>query len=1251
MMHRRWPALSMLALFVAVGTGASPLAVLAADPRLEVTVHGDSVRWFGAPGTVVRAELIGPSGLKASAAARNTSYNVALRFTPVIPGGDARILPGDVVTVTPESGEVLRAVVPELVADADAAGDRILGRAPPGVALEVIRDFDKPLGTVTSTPDGDVVFGLGGIQDVARGFTGQIRFVTADQIAFTTWYDVTDVSMWVATRRLEVRASLATTVTVTVRAPSGSEASHTVTFARPAYSAGPFRCPDCPELEPGSLVTVTKQGALSSLDDDWTGQVPELGVRLDRGRNIVRGWGPPGESVTATAGEVKLFWRDQPTVRENVAPDPTGQFELDLTGTATIVPGWMARVTYPVAPAVTLFGEDLLRVVRATVWGPHLEGVVAPSVAVTLTLTAPDGASKAEAVANSDLTGAYSLWFGSASGLPVLDGPFILPGDTLRIDEQGTGDPVFVEVPRLTVRADAATDTVSGEVPPGYEVEVGTGQSGIKRTAAQQDDHYTVDFAGVGDLARGMAGPVVLRQQAGRFEFHTCWAITDLDLLLGVGTTGGVAGLRGDGCAGRGVRVRWLTPDGRQVADYREVLRPEGIPGLSSPTHWSAGMQDSSGRGLDMLPGDRFEVDVGDDHVAVTVPELTIDVDVAADTMNGRTMPNITVTVGARRRGTSGETFNNTTVSEANGQWHYDYRGTFDIQHGDSVGAGIRTTEGYQVRRMVEAPGLLLDLNDARLTGVSLANGDLVAELMEGGTARSQATSRTPGDGAFEIVFHTADAALRRPQAGDTVRVSVQAGDLREDLAMQVPDLAFDVNPATRVVAGRATPGGILRLHAVGTLFSAQGTDGIGTSGSFAPAIAADGTWTARLEDFGSPGGSASAVALLPGLQLAASYRLPEGHMATLRSYLPVANVEHGGPRVCGAGPAEALVEATVADADGAIRGRTEGRVGDDLRFDLVLRDAAGQPVATRTGDTVRTVVGDARIDMTLPTLTLNVQWRSMRPGRGWPESLVEGTGPPLRQAYLRAPASDCFTGAAWHSVREFLSGTSDAGAYRVNIDHQAAGGGVEVAFLTPDRHRFFRHAVRAQARIFVDTDRVAGRGQPLQPVTLTLRSVEGNVLGRANGHADVDGRFDLGFLDDSGQPVSSRAGDTVHLATMGDSADVVVQPLTFDFGLRSGVLGLTVPGAAIQLTVRLVDGTVRRFAPVADASGRLGFSPGDIPAREAWSLADVQEIALTLKAPGGHEIVAEGHVNAVERSTVFLPFAALGRRAGRSSP
>lgn len=955
--------------------------------------------------------------------------------------------------------------------------------------------------------------------------------------------------------------------------------------------------------------------------------------------------------LTAAADDAKAFRRDQPAVRHVVGPDPAGQFEIDLAGTATIVPGWMARVTYPVAPAVTLFGDDLLRVVRATVWGPHLEGVVAPFVAVTLTLTAPDGASKAEAVANSDLSGAYSLWFGSASGLPALDGPFILPGDTLRIDEQGTGDPVIVEVPRLTVRADAATDTVSGDVPPGYEVEVGTGQSDVKRTAALQDDRYTVDFAGVGDLARGMAGPVVLRQQAGRFEFHTCWSITDLDLLLGVGTAAGLADLRGNGCAGRGVRVRWLTPDGLQVADYREMLRPEGIPGLSSPTHWSAGMRDSSGRGLDMLPGDRFEVDVGDDHVAVTVPELTVAVDVAADTLSGRTTPNTTVTVGARRRGTSGEAFNKSTLSDANGQWQYDFGGTFDIQHGDSVGVGIRTPEGYQVRRMAEAPGLLIDLNDARLTGASLANGDLMAELMEGGTARAEAATRTPGNGAFDIVFRDADGELRRPQSGETVRVSVQAGDRREDLAMKVPDLAFDVNPATRIVAGRATPGGVLRLHAIGTLFSAQGSDGIGTSGSLAPTIAADGSWTARLDDFGGPGGSASAVTLLPGLQLAASYRLPEGHMATLRSYLPVANVEHGGPRVCGAGPAGAPVDAMVIDGDGAVLGSAEGRVGDDLRFVLVLRDAADQPVATRAGDTVRTVVGDAPIDITLPPLTLDVQWRSMRPGRGWPESLVEGVGPPLRQAYLRAPAIDCFTGAAWHGVREFLSGTSDVGAFRANIDHQAAGGGVEVAFLTPDRHRFFRHAVRAQARIFIDTDRVAGRGQPLQPVTLTLRSVEGNVLGRAHGRADVDGRFDLGFLDDSGQPVSSRAGDTVHLATMGDSADVVVQPLTFDFGLRSGVLGLTMPGAAIQLTLRLVDGTDRHFAPVADASGRLGFSSGDVPAREAWSLADVQEIAMTLKTTGGHEIVAEGHVSPAERSTVFMPFAIVGRGARRWSP
>jgi hypothetical protein len=101
-----------------------------------------------------------------------------------------------------------------------------------------------------------------------------------------------------------------------------------------------------------------------------------------------------------------------------------------------------------------------------------------------------------------------------------------------------------------------------------------------------------------------------------------------------------------------------------------------------------------------------------------------------------------------------------------------------------------------------------------------------------------------------------------------------------------------------------------------------------------------------------------------------------------------------------------------------------------------------------------------------------------------------------------------------------------------------------------------------------------------------------------------------------------------------------VVQPLSFDFGTDDGLFGPTRPAATVALVLQLVDGSTRRFERLADADGRFRFAPGDIPAREGWSLADVRDIEVVLPVGGGHEIVGEAHLGPAPRRLVFLPFA-----------
>jgi hypothetical protein len=1210
-----------------------------------VTVYGNTVRWSGsAVATVVHAELRGPGGLKATAMTRGIPG--VLNFTSAVPGVDARILPGDEVTILPENGAAVTVTVPLLIVDVDAGNDRIAGQAPPGAAIKVFGNPDDDAWSqVRAGGDGAFALDLAGKRDLVPGDLGLVQWAVPDDIVFIAWWEVLSVELAPDARRLTLRTSVGSTLSLTIQ-PPGEPPRTTVHTPTQSSLVHTNQYDDGPRLVAGTRVTMTKRSAVPGMDHEWSGTIPELAVRMDRQANVVRGRGPAGSTLsvrTALYTEARLQrW----SVNESVILDSAGSFALELDGRAELRPGWVAELRWEPDRAVTVIRQDVLRLFNVALHGYAIDLVVGPRHPVTVTLSAEDGSVLGQQVTTSTIDGEASIWYGDVRGP---SGASVEPGAVISIDEYSTGDPVTTQVPAVTVRTDPTTDTISGEAPDGFEIVADTPGGTIHRSAVWDNGNYVADFSGTSDIATGTAGAIVFRQQSGPFEFHSGWCAARIKMMLGVADSSSASGLgaflSGDGTPGRTVRVLWYAPDNRLVSTGEARVAPAIIQETGRLMSWTTNLPDSVGFTQSMLPGDRFVIEVGDDHLELTVPELTIEADVAANALFGRALPDTTVGIGAgHKMGNNGGVDLSTTAhADVGGNYRVEVGAKYDILHRDGLFASLTLPAGHTIRRYSEAPGLLVDLNEGAVRTVTLRNAEVIATLNGASGRRATTTTRSQSDGEVMTVFSLSDGSPVVPAAGDIVSLTATTPDAHDALSLTVPELSFQPDVPQNSVTGRATPGGKLLVEMAGALFPHVGIDGPGTDGFAWPMIHPDGTWQVLARDVDGVGG---AMKLQAGLQLRITYRLADGNVVRLSQYLPMVNAEHGGARMCGVGPAGSSVEASVQDGAGAELARAAGHVAWNQRFDLILRRPDGRPMATRTGQTVRVVMGDETIEVALPSLSVKVMWDATLPTYGRPVTNVSGIGPPLRRTYVVAPALDCLSGAQPTVGMEFY-GTENGEdpTFDEDIAHQSGGGGLQVAFFTPDYNRFFRQATRTRARIYVDTDRIVGRATPLQPVTLTLQSASGLERSTAALEADAVGVFTQHLADIRHVPTIIRPGDRVRLQASDGSSDILVEPLTFDFGVSVGLIGVTRPRGLVHIAYTLTDGTIHRFDRLAGADGRFRFGTDDVPPREGWTLRDVLGIEVVLPVTGGHEVVAEVDMGGRNPIAMYLPFTVVPRR------
>lgn len=1269
-----WRALRAVAPVLFLATAIAPWRAAlpaSAAPRLqtptaatgiEASMHDNALTWRTTPSTVVQAQLREGTAVRANGqpAVSDAQGFVRIQFGGAGGGGGMGganrgpfVQSGYTIALTPQGAAEQTASVPDLAAALDVDGDRVVGRAPAGSSVAVSLTSGPGVtapttNTVTAGADGAFATTFAG-HDLAAGHAGVATLLTADGNTFRARFVALEASTSIGARAVSGSATPGDRVNVSFSAPDGAARGRGAVTVRPGLTwnvaagggggGGGGGGPNALQvLRAGDTVSVTVVSGVPGGTRTLRGVAPD--VRIDQvsaGERRVVGRAPAGLALTVEA--ISPLGGTPASASTTSAAD--GTFNVVVPGSDPIGPGWRIRVGAEVVPGLRVWMVDAIEQVRVGIHTGQVTGVADPGTLVTVTLRAADGTQKAVDDDFANNAGTYGVGFGGANGIAI--------GDRVEVTFVA-GDPVIVPVGNVTARTDKVADRVSGEAPSGTTVTVSRqqgGQTTRKSVAVDASGRYTVDFAGTLDIADPMAGEVAVRLLSGH-ELVTSWAAVRMSLEIHD------TFVSGNGPAGRTARLELVDGSGVVVASgLANIGGGGGGPGGGAGQggfggNWFVNLTDTTDQPVRIQVGDTIRATVGDDVFTLVVPELRGAAFVADDVVSGVTAPSKAVGINIVRP-LVGDDAEAEATADGSGNFSHNFSGTFDLQHNDSITFDI-DEGGHTILSQIFVPGLRLNLDTGVLVGSWRPMADVSITVASGGRTTFSGQAKTDIDAIFTVTMTDGDERVR-PQTGDVVRV-VPAGAPAEALELVVPELSVAFDEEGNAVSGRATPGGHLELN-VGDAIARPilgggpggGGGGFGGNRNAEPTINADGTWR---QTFQPP------YNVQPGTGANLIYRVPIGHRVSMQRYVPILVAQHGGSHACGlVGAPRDRVTADLSDAAGAALGSAAGLAGYNSQFDFELTKN-GAAVTTAAGQIVKAKLGGKDISVTLPELTVSVDWTTGQ---------VTGRAPAGTVVLRAFPAGGCLD--LGRGGGGGPGGGGPGGVQAVRANDQGAyqfpplpgflrdpGDGFEVGLFSADGHYIYRHAYRAQGEVYVHTDRVAGRALPSSPVVVTVKAADGAERGRIAGATDAAGRFDLRVRSGDGQPLAIEPGMTVHLDASGDLADIAVEELDFDWspGAGSAMRGQTTPDRQVRIYLRLRDGRTIAFDRGSDTAGAFGFAAADVPPRADWSMADVVGIRVETDTPNQHLLVAEAGDSvgpvptptpppAVGGNRIYLPF------------
>ncbi len=1216
---------TLLALLAPAGGRPGARAQSPAPPQVTVNLYGSSLSFRTLPSTLVTAELAGPTGRKAEGVGVGDAQGMAqVGFYT----GQTSILPGDSIVLSRANDKPLHLKVPQLAASLVDL-PTVEGVAPPGATaqLSLVVQGQSPTAIekqVVADSQGSFSVDLGAqFGDPDAVATGTLTYDSPEGGRFVLTLATVDAQITLGAPALRGRATAGWEISATVTAAGGSPqkigpvtAGGDGGFVLPLQALGrPIAVGDDVDLSASGDAGNTTWSAI------YLNQVKDITVVLDRSSDRATGTAPAGGAVILSAedmdGRQELF---------RATADGAGAFSVDMGPRVDLGSGWRVRAAYPSSSNVSVGRLAVLPRVRVGVDLPISQGLAEPGRVLTVTLRSAAGAIKAQSPTQADDQGRYQLYFFGAPGaVPQA-------GDSLEIAfADNLGDPLLLRVPELTAVSDVDGDAVGGRAPADSVVTVRVdGAGGPKHFTATADSGgaYRATMAGQLDLKRPANGAVTVAGGSNA-EFTTSWAAVQLNVSVG-GTIQGNF-VFGNGPAWRTVYAELQAPDGKVVGiGNGQVFGGDGvffIPGSSGAgPQFFMQLADVTGTPIEMQAGDKLLASVGAEVLELTVPPLDSVAFVQSDRITGRTEPDVRVTLSVA----DSPLYFDTTVetrSDAAGNFSHDFGGTRNIRHGDfiQISADIG---GHNVSDVTIAPGLLMDLDQAVLLGSIAPDLDVTVTLKRGATTLSRQSTRTDADGAMFVQF-AANGEPLRLQVGDELTVAA-SDPTQVPLSLTVPDLAFSWDLAADTVGGTAPAQGQLTLFA-GLAYPVANTLGI-----------AQGWPTAQ-------GGNrfstefVPSIDVRPGSRFTLLYRPPQGHYVVRSRTVPILNAEHSGPKACGFGTPYEPVSVKL-EAGGAQLATAAAQIAPfDGFFGRLLLDAAGKAVKTAAGQRESAQLGGPSAAIDLQVFDLSVDWNTQQ---------VAGKGPAGATYYVQ-PAQPCAAQRPG-GILNFGGGfaqsdqTGADGAFNTFLPGGAApGAGVEIAFYAPDGQRYFRQAYRALARVYIHSDQVTGRANALDSATVVLKDAGGRERGRGTAAADGDGAFGLRIQDGAQAAQRIEAGDVVTLEAGGQSAEITVEPLAFDWSEGAAIFGTAPANRPVQLRLRLKSGATYSIPRQSDAGGRFSFKDDDVPVRGGWTLADVAAVRLELTTPNGHLIIDQtpswANPPAQRQPIIYLPAAFRG--------
>lgn len=430
------------------------------------------------PATPLTLTIQGPSGfLKAI---RQATTNSSGYFSDPLPypyePTNLTVEAGDVLTVTTAQGVAAVLPVPLVTVQADVDSQQITGQAPPNalVTLRLNASDVLPVGTpaqdgyiftTTASAAGTFTLDLSAFGRFGFSATGEARYTSPEGYDFIRAFRTRQYCL-PRLDRVYVGGDIlmgvwfgdklrCATFALRLRSASGDLKFERTGLASDSFYLTLEQAGQRVQILPGDRLELESGGQ----SQDFT--VPPLSISLDLTNQRIYGRTTPGVQLKLTPGAYlpdDSRWTLKSYSAVTVTADSSGAYTL----TNPLKPGSGAEVEYPGYP--TFVAHNAAPALRAYLYQPRVEGVIAPFTPYTLTRTSnPPGIT--ETVAGTSAPGGFL--FGGKLGEVNWA---LFPGAELRLD--WPTDLRQLTVPRLTAQLDRATRTVSGLAPPNTRLAI-----------------------------------------------------------------------------------------------------------------------------------------------------------------------------------------------------------------------------------------------------------------------------------------------------------------------------------------------------------------------------------------------------------------------------------------------------------------------------------------------------------------------------------------------------------------------------------------------------------------------------------------------------------------------------------------------------------------------------------------------------------------------------------------------------------